>query len=282
MSNSILHTTPKIMARDFQIFEACAQHGSYLKAAHKLGIQQSGLSKVILKLEADLGQTLFYRTPRGVTLTEYGSCLREALRKTEAAWGSFYNTEIHQNFGNAGLVRLGFHSSVAANMAPSFLSALLKNFPLARFEMEFHSSLETTRRVADLQLDMGIVVNAVSNPALVIQKLSHEYVAPWFSGGKPEKVLLVNPAMFKLHAMLKKFKDYRVQEIADYEVIASIIQRNKFVGLLPNIVASRYGLQQMSDKLMTVEIGLICHKEKLRTPLFRSVATAIVKELRAR
>jgi DNA-binding transcriptional LysR family regulator len=42
-------------------------------AAEKMGITQSGLSRLLLSLEADLSATLFERHKHGMALSEYGS-----------------------------------------------------------------------------------------------------------------------------------------------------------------------------------------------------------------
>lgn len=46
--------------------------GSFTKAAENLHIQQPSLREAIINLENELGEQLFYRSKKGVTLTEYG------------------------------------------------------------------------------------------------------------------------------------------------------------------------------------------------------------------
>ena len=51
---------------------AVAREGSFTKAAARVGITQSGLTKSIADLERELGFSLFYRTARGILTTEQG------------------------------------------------------------------------------------------------------------------------------------------------------------------------------------------------------------------
>lgn len=51
---------------------AVAQTNSFSRAAEKVGITQSGITRSIADLERELGYALFYRTGRGVTPTERG------------------------------------------------------------------------------------------------------------------------------------------------------------------------------------------------------------------
>jgi DNA-binding transcriptional LysR family regulator len=48
-------------------------------AAEKMGITQSGLSRLLLSLEADLSASLFERHKHGMALSEYGSAFTHAL-----------------------------------------------------------------------------------------------------------------------------------------------------------------------------------------------------------
>ena len=54
-------------------FVVLSHYLNYSKASEALHITQPTLSKCISRLETELGQKLFYRSNRGVALTEYGS-----------------------------------------------------------------------------------------------------------------------------------------------------------------------------------------------------------------
>ena len=47
--------------KEFEYMIAIAETGSVTKAAAKLFISQSGLNQQLLKIESELGTTLFYR-----------------------------------------------------------------------------------------------------------------------------------------------------------------------------------------------------------------------------
>jgi DNA-binding transcriptional LysR family regulator len=51
---------------------AAADHGSFYRAARALDIEQSTLSRAILKLERSIGMPIFERSRAGVTLTLAG------------------------------------------------------------------------------------------------------------------------------------------------------------------------------------------------------------------
>jgi DNA-binding transcriptional LysR family regulator len=66
--------------RQFVNFLGLCEEKSFSKAAEKLYISQQGLGKSIKQMEDELGVALFYRSPRGVELTEAGLVLQSSIR----------------------------------------------------------------------------------------------------------------------------------------------------------------------------------------------------------
>lgn len=64
-----------------QYFECIAKHKNVSKAAVELCISQPSLSSSLLRLEKELGQPLFYRTSRGMLLTNYGEFFLSSARQ---------------------------------------------------------------------------------------------------------------------------------------------------------------------------------------------------------
>ena len=60
-------------------FESASRHRSFSRAAQELGTFQPAISRQVAALEKLVSSRLFERSPSGVTLTEAGSRLREAI-----------------------------------------------------------------------------------------------------------------------------------------------------------------------------------------------------------
>lgn len=58
-----------------------AERGSITAAAYELGYSPSGLTRSLDSLEKDLGISLLYRTPQGVSLTPEGERLLPGIRE---------------------------------------------------------------------------------------------------------------------------------------------------------------------------------------------------------
>jgi len=250
--------------KGLEYFLACAEEGNILKASQKLDIQQSGLSKIIMKLESDLGQKLFSRSAQGIQMTSYGDNLYKSLKETKKYWNEISSKEIKQK------IVIGAHPSIAHSYYPKLFSELLKKYPDLLLENDFSSSLEITRKVAELQVDVGLVINPVKNADLIAQTISTSWLGLWgLQKSTVAQILYYNPEMFMNRRMIKKFSHYKKIQISDYEVIANLLKENDCVGLLPNTVAARHGLTSLSGPLLTVNLCMIWHRDQSKSAPIR-------------
>lgn len=68
------------LLRPLAVFLAVAEHASFRRAAEDLGISAPLTSQIIAGLEENLGQQLFYRSTRKITLTDAGAGLAARLQ----------------------------------------------------------------------------------------------------------------------------------------------------------------------------------------------------------
>jgi DNA-binding transcriptional LysR family regulator len=250
------------LARELEYFMVCVEAGSILRGAESIDIQQAGLSKVIQKLEHELGQKLFYRNIRGIEMTEFGQALHQSLIQTKNFWGSIYSSNIQNSTGPSGPFKIGFHSSIALTQYHKFLPALMNSFPSLSVETDLDTSLEVTRKVAALKLDIGLVVNPVKNADLIMKPIASEHVRIWKKAEKNSNILVYNPEMLQGAKLLKKYPDFKLHPVKDYEVIARLVAETNYMGLLPNTVAERHHLKPIGEKLFSTNLAMIWHKDK--------------------
>lgn len=257
--------------KDLEYFIACAEEGNILKASQKLDVQQSGLSKIIMRLESDIGQKLFSRSSQGVQMTSFGQTFYQSLKQTKNFWRDISAREIKQK------LIIGAHSSIANSYFPLIIPKLLIKYPDMTIDTDLASSLDVTRKVAELQIDIGLVINPVKNADLVAQTLSNSWIGVWGSKTKNSKVLYFNPEMFMNQRMIKKFSDHKKVPIQDYEVIANILKESDAVGLLPNTVGTRHGLNSISESLLSVNLCMIWHRDQSKSEPIRFLYNALKK-----
>lgn len=265
--------------KELEYFIVCAESGSILRAAEQLDIQQAGLSKMMQKLEFEIGQKIFYRKSRGIELTEFGQNLYAVLLKTKSYWNESFSTALKESMGVSGVLKIGCHSSVASNTLPLFFSSLISKFPHLKIEVDLDTSLEITRKVAQLQIDLGLVINPVKNQELIAKPIHMEHVAVWRAQKTHDPILVHNPDMYMAPKFLKKFPDHKLIAIKDYEVIANMVRNTHFLGVLPSPVAERYGFEQVGEKIISVQLAMIWHKDKFADKARYQIIEEIMRHL---
>lgn len=67
----------KVDLKSLRYFIAVAEAGSFSRAAERMNVAQSHLSRQIMRLEAELGHRLFVRKARHVEITDVGKIFRQ-------------------------------------------------------------------------------------------------------------------------------------------------------------------------------------------------------------
>lgn len=129
------------------VLAAVADARSFGRAAERLGMTQSGVSKAIAKLESRLGARLIQRTSRAVELTDEGRALHDRVVGHLAGIG--------EAAAETSKTRETVHGRLRVNVDPLFsrvvLSPKLSEFLLQNPQMELR--IETRDRIADLVSD---------------------------------------------------------------------------------------------------------------------------------
>ncbi|HXH30801.1 MAG TPA: LysR family transcriptional regulator [Bacteriovoracaceae bacterium] len=263
--------------REYEYFLLLCKNLNVSVAASEAGIQQAGLSKALKALEEQLKKPLFHRTNRGLLLTTYGEIFRDVLLSTSVQWENSLEEELAKLSEVTGTYKIGAHPVVAVNLLSKFFPGLNEENEGLKLKLELKRSAEVTRDVIDFKLDFGLVANPVRHPDLIIVRLQKEYIACWGSTSKaPRKVLYYNPEMIEMVRTLKRFDKYKLIEVQDYEVIASLTQKSEGVCILPSPVAERYrNLKQFGKTLLEVDVCLIYRHDSLKTKAFSEIIKKI-------
>jgi DNA-binding transcriptional LysR family regulator len=150
------------------VLAAIADAKSFGRAAERLGMTQSGVSKAIAKLEARLGARLIHRTSRAVELTDEGHALYERVAGHLAGIG--------EAAAEAAKSRDAVRGRLRVNVDPLFsrmvLAPKLAAFLLQHPKLELR--IETRDRIADLVsdgFDLAVRFGEPAPSALIARRL---------------------------------------------------------------------------------------------------------------
>ena len=137
-------------------FEAASRHLNFSRAAEELGVTQGAVSKHIIALEDFIGAQVFLRSPTGLSLTQEGYTLMEALRPAFAMMSDAF-THYHRKPPRTNICRIATLASFASQFLVPRLPAFRAAYP--DIEIEFITSvrlLDLTKEEADLGVRYGL------------------------------------------------------------------------------------------------------------------------------
>lgn len=162
--------------KELDYLVALADEGNISRAAERLYMAQSSLSYFIKQMEAELGTTLFVRTPRGITPTSSGSRFidhaRSMLKEYQVAKNEVYELE-HMLAGN---IRLGISTFRGVYILPTILKKFQETYPKVSVTVKELTSVLLEHEILKGSLDMALISLPlkVLDPCLVTCHISDE------------------------------------------------------------------------------------------------------------
>jgi len=114
---------------------AAAKYGSFRRAAHALGVQESAVSRRIRDVEQEVGTALFMRHAAGVYLTDAGQQFVRHSQRALDQIGLAAEAATAAARGDDGTVRVGIISSLASGFLADLFAAY--NAKHSRVRLEF-------------------------------------------------------------------------------------------------------------------------------------------------
>ncbi|MEZ6049230.1 MAG: LysR family transcriptional regulator [Planctomycetaceae bacterium] len=153
-------------------FLKIAERGNFTRAAEELLISQPALSRSIQKLEEELGQPVFERKTRSVSLTEAGTLLQARARQIMQIMEDT-KAEISDD-GQSGRIRLGVIPTIAPYFLPDFLQCFAADYPQAQLTVQEETTEKLLKSCAQGEIDLGILALPVPAKYLEVEELFEE------------------------------------------------------------------------------------------------------------
>jgi LysR family cyn operon transcriptional activator len=216
-------------------FTKIAELKSLTGAAEALDLSQSGLSKQLQQLEKYLGQSLFNRTGRGVSLTAAGEKLY-AVAITSYGALDHTITQLKTTEGvTQGALRIATVHTLSTYFIPGLLGAFLAQRPQVSVSLLGRSSPEVVELVESGKVDIGFVydVAVTSNNVTSFPLFNEEMML--FHGAAPgvadagadlrqaNLALVCFPAHYALRRMLNH-APMRYQVVAEVETVDAMLK----------------------------------------------------------
>ncbi len=155
-------------------FLAVAQAGSLSRAAGQIRVAQPALSQQVSRLEAELGQALFLRHPRGVVLTEAGRRLRERATEILRQVDLVHDELAVDAASPTGSVVVGLATAFNMAFSVAVLTRTRALYPRVRLHLVESMSGFLREWTERGRVDLSVIYEIPPNPTLHLEALGME------------------------------------------------------------------------------------------------------------
>jgi DNA-binding transcriptional LysR family regulator len=175
--------------RQLRYFVAVAEELHFGRAAERLHMSQSPLSRAIRELERELGLVLFVRTTRRVELTPAGSALLERARRALAEIDAAVEDARRAAEPEGGLLGVGY-TPFTRLQATRIAEEVQKEHPELQLRFEEDVTTELLRQIAGHELAAAVVMEtpaAAQRHAFASTRCGTNHCSPRFRPRMPTR-----------------------------------------------------------------------------------------------
>src|ERR1700682_2875344 len=162
--------TISIMLEKLRLFLVVLEEGSLRRAADRLRISQSAITRQMQSLELDLGGRVLERTSSGVRPTNGGRALAERARTLLADYDSTMAEVRRLNRGESERLRIGYIASAVQEYLGPALAVLRRAYPKLKVKMLDQTPGEMIVALQQGKIDLALTL-------LGIDLLSRDFYA---------------------------------------------------------------------------------------------------------
>lgn len=136
MASMMEQANTSVDPNDLLIFASVAEFGSFSRAAERMGLPKSTVSRRLAALEHRLGERLLLRTTRRQSLTEFGLQLLEHARQVTSEVEAVVALSERRQATPSGRLRVSMPSDFATLLLADTLAAFIALYPSIQLELD--------------------------------------------------------------------------------------------------------------------------------------------------
>lgn len=157
--------------RQLEAFRAVRETGSTTRAAQRMCLTQSTVSRLVLQLEEHVGYRLFDRDGGSLTLTPAGLDVYEVAERIMGEVERIERMARNVRQRSTRTIRLSAMPAIGTCMMPKPIRAFLDAHPTAHVTVELKTRAEVQLAVREGRCDLGLVTLPLSDDGLTIEPL---------------------------------------------------------------------------------------------------------------
>ncbi|MFC0140330.1 HTH-type transcriptional activator IlvY [Erwinia mallotivora] len=285
--------------RDLKLFLNLAESRHFGRSARAMHVSPSTLSRQIQRLEEDLGQALFLRDNRTVTLTDAGEQLRQFAQQTLLHYQQLRHVIGQNGPSLSGELRLFCSVTAAYSHLPPILDRFRAEHPLVEIKLTTGDAADAVEKVQSTEADIAIAGRPATLPSSIsftpLGLIPLVLIAPALPCPVRSQATQPEPDWSEIPFILPDqgparqridlwFRRRRIANpliyatVSGHEAIVSMVALGCGIALLPDVVLEnspepvRKRILELENIEMVApfELGICVQKKRLNEPLINA------------
>ncbi|NJC99357.1 HTH-type transcriptional activator IlvY [Candidatus Erwinia dacicola] len=281
---------------DLKLFLHLADSRHFGRSARAMHVSPSTLSRQIQRLEGDLGQTLFLRDNRTVTLTDAGERLRQFAQQTLLQYQQMRHAIGQNGPSLSGELRLFCSVTAAYSHLPPILDRFRAEHLLVEIKLTTGDAADAVEKVQTNEADIAIAGRSETLPGNIgfmpLELIPLVLIAPALACPVQSQATQPQPDWAQIPFILPAqgpsrrridlwFRHHHIANpliyatVSGHEAIVSMVALGCGIALLPDVVLEnspepiRNRILELEDVEMVApfELGVCVQKKRLTEPL---------------
>ena len=242
--------------RELRLFLDLAESGSYARTSASCHVSQSALSRVVSRIESEVGCRLLDRDRRGARLTESGVRFCATASHIVASWDDFATSGPQPSGPVSGIVSVYCSVTASQTLLPDLLTQVRSAHPALRVDLQTGYAADALAKLDDGSAEITVAPLPERVPRhLLVTTLARAQLVPVSAPGVASKsappwgdVDLVLPASGLARTLTDRWlarnriRPASLTEAIGHEAVLSLVAAGYGVGIVPDIVAMRSAL----------------------------------------
>ena len=156
-----MRITMSIVLEKLRLFLVILEEGSLRRAADRLRISQSAVTRQMQSLELDLGGRVLERTSAGVRPTNGGQALAERAKALLADYDAAMAEVRRLNRGESERLRIGYMASAVQEYLGPALAVLRRDYPRLKVKMLDQTPGEMIIALREGKIDLALTLHGI-------------------------------------------------------------------------------------------------------------------------
>jgi len=272
--------------KELEIFLSVAEQLHFGRASQACNLSPSALTRTIQRLESHLGESLFIRDKRSVSLSPAGEKFRDYARRALRDWQGFQES-LRQGTQLSGSLSLYASITAVYSLLPRLIETFRRNHPDVQLELRTGAAEQALPQLQSGQIDVAMAALpdrlGPQIEFLPIATTPLVFIAPPIEGDNgpathvdPAEAELVVPRGGQSRRRLDQwFREQRLRpnlssEVSGNEAIIAMVRLGCGVGVVPELVLERSPFRDevrilhQAPKLEPYVVGLCTSRGNLR------------------